>query len=58
MTSFKKILTGVCIAMLCACILYGIFILPYTSSTADIITSIIMGVALLILHVIGIEKEK
>lgn len=54
----KKMIVGACIAIILACILYSIFLLPYSGKITDVIVGIVLGLAVLALKLVGIEPEK
>ncbi|BBB68373.1 hypothetical protein UNDYM_4120 [Undibacterium sp. YM2] len=53
----RTMIVGVCIAIILACIFYSIFLLPYSGKIADIIVGIVLGLAVLALKLVGIERE-
>lgn len=56
-TIIRTMIIGSCIVIILACILYSIFLLPYSGKITDIIVGIVLGLAVLALKLVGIERE-
>ncbi|MFZ6743799.1 hypothetical protein ACO0LC_11270 [Undibacterium sp. JH2W] len=57
-TSIRTMIVGACIAIILACVLYCIFLLPYSGNVVDIIVGLVLGLAVLVLKLVGIEPEE
>ncbi|MFZ6733419.1 hypothetical protein ACO0LG_15940 [Undibacterium sp. Ji42W] len=56
-TIIRTMIVGICIVIILACVLYSIFLLPYSGKITDIIVGIVLGFAVLALKLIGIEPK-
>ncbi|MES2041277.1 MAG: hypothetical protein V4495_25955 [Pseudomonadota bacterium] len=56
-TIIRTMIVGACIVIILACIMYSIFLLPYSGKITDIIVGIVLGLAVLALKLVGIERQ-
>ncbi|MFZ6778767.1 hypothetical protein ACO0LD_18240 [Undibacterium sp. Ji83W] len=56
-TIIRTMVVGACIVIILACIMYSIFLLPYSGKLTDIFVGIVLGLAVLALKLVGIEQE-
>ncbi|MFZ6682047.1 hypothetical protein [Undibacterium sp. Tian12W] len=57
MAIIRTMIVGICIVIILACVLYSIFLLPYSGKITDIIVGIVLGLAVLALKLVGIARE-
>jgi len=57
-TIIRTMIVGACIAVILACVFYSIFLLPYSGKLADIIVGIVLGLAVLVLKLTGIDPKE